>query len=68
MLGHEFHSSTDEPGATAPDTLAVARFEVARAALALSCGIPLCPGALAFLAEAGCSPDLLTAPCTNSPS
>lgn len=62
MLGNEFHASDDEPGTVAPDTLAVACFEVARAALALSRGIPLCAGARAFLALAQCSPDLLEAP------
>ena len=60
MLGHEFTHTTDEPGAVTPDTLAVARFEVARASVSLSRGIPMCPGALAFLASAGCHPDLLT--------
>lgn len=59
MIGHEFTHTTDDPGAAAPDTLAVARYEVARAALAVSRGIPLCTGARAFLAEAGCTPELL---------
>ena len=60
MIGHEFTHTTDEPGTVAPDPLAVACFEAARAALALSRGIPLCAGARAFLALAQCSPDLLS--------
>lgn len=62
MIGHEFTHTTDEPGAVSTDTLAVARYEVARAALAVSRGIPLCTGARAFLAAAQCSPDLLETP------
>ena len=49
----------DEGLATSPDVLTIAAFEVARAAQALRRGIPLCTGALAFLASADCSPQLL---------
>jgi hypothetical protein len=58
-LGHEFTATEDEPGAVAPSLASVAYFEAARAALAVSRGIPLCTGARAFLASAQCSPDML---------
>lgn len=59
MLGSEFHATDDEPGAVAPCELSVAYFEVVRASEALRRCIPLCPGALAFLAAAGCHPDMV---------
>ena len=49
----------DEGDAAAPTPLSIAAFEVARAAEALRRGIPLCTGALAFIASAGCSVQLL---------
>ena len=49
----------DEGDAAAPTPLSIATFEVARAAEALRRGITLCTGALAFIASAGCSVQLL---------
>lgn len=61
MLGHEYTHTTDEPGAVSayhlpPD------YYVARIAHALARGVPPSDAAAQFLADAGCTPELLETP------
>ena len=57
MLGDEFHATPDEPEAVAPSPQGLAYFREAKAYLALSRGVPLCPDE--FLVAAGCHRSLI---------